>query len=100
MHPYVYANDSFMKAINKQINSSERSRWYGRGAEYDEHLFLSLITAQANKDLLFKPISFSSNCAQSHEGFFKTIFPVEIRHCYKMTFSGNDIKDATFDKVI
>ena len=98
MHPYVYANDSFMKAINKQINSWERSKWYGRGAKYNEHLFLSFITGEANKELFFKPAGMSTKC--TNEGFFKTIFPVKIHHCFKITFIGNDIKDATFERVI
>ena len=98
MHPYVYANVSFMKAINKQIYSQERRKWYGRDAVYNEHLFLSIITEEQNKELLFKPAGMSTKC--TNEGFFKTIFPVKIYHCFKMTFIGNDIKDATFERVI
>jgi hypothetical protein len=41
VHPYVYANDSFMKAIKKQINSPERSKWYDEAQSTTSISFLA-----------------------------------------------------------
>jgi hypothetical protein len=83
---------------NKHRNSPDRGdKWYGQGKYYSEHLYFYLISAEANKDLLFEKAGLTDNCV--NDGFFKTLLPVEVIHCYKLIFVGDDIKDAKFEKI-
>ncbi len=34
-----------------------------------------------------------------HNGFFKTLLPVEVIDVYKLIFDADDIKDARFEKI-
>ena len=99
VNTHVYASNCLFQAINKHRYSPDRGdKWYGRGREYSDHLYLNFITAQANKDLLFRECSLGTDCP--NDGFFKTLFPVRVSHCYKVTFVGDDIKAARFDRII
>ena len=99
VNTHVYASDCLFQAINKHRYSPDRGdKWYGQGRDYSEHLYLNFITAQDNKKLLFSPCSLEPGCP--NDGFFKTLFPVRINRCYKVTFVGDDIKNATFDRII
>ena len=98
VHEHVYASNCIIQAINKHRNSPDRGKkWYGQGREYSEHLYFYLISAEANRDLLFEKAGLTDNCI--NDGFFKTLLPVKVIDVYKLIFVGDDIKDAKFERI-
>jgi hypothetical protein len=99
VHKHVYASNCIIQAINKHRNSPDRgrSKWYGQGKDYSEHLYFYFISAEANRDLSFYPVGMTDDC--TNDGFFKTLLPVEVTHVYKLIFVGDDIKDAKFEEI-
>jgi DNA-directed RNA polymerase subunit H (RpoH/RPB5) len=98
VHTHVYASNCIIQAINKHRNSPDRGRkGYRQGKDYSEHLYFYFISAEANRDLSFYPVSMTDN--SMHNGFFKTLLPVEVIDVYKLIFDADDIKDARFEKI-
>jgi hypothetical protein len=92
---FVYFCNNIFKGINKHRFASERIQYYGLDGEYKTWFYIYVIDSETYNMLNFTPVGF---------GYFDTYFiktnsPVKIISCFKVTYDGINIQNATFVKV-
>lgn len=92
---YVYVCNDVFKGINKHRFAKERARYYGPSGSHKTWFYIYIVDPDTYKKLNFQSVGFG----YVDTYFRKTDCPVKIHSCFKVTYDGNDLSNATFKKV-
>jgi hypothetical protein len=92
---FVYFCNNIFKGINKHRFASERIQYYGPNGEYKTWFYIYVIDPETYNMLNFRSVGIGYYDTY----FIKTNSPVKIISCFKVTYDGINIHNATFVKV-
>jgi hypothetical protein len=92
---YVYVCNDVFKGINKHRFAFERTKYYGPSGSHKTWFYIYIVDPDTYKKLNFQSVGFG----YVDTYFRKTDCPVKIHSCFKVTYDGNDLSNATFKKV-
>ena len=94
-HDYVYCCIDIFQAINKYRFGWDRTVYYGPEGSHNKWFYIFAIDPDTLNMLNFQPVGFG----YIDPYFKKSDCPVKVHSCFKVTYDGNDIGNATFKKV-
>ena len=92
---FVYFCNNVFKGINKHRFAHERTQYYGPNGNYKKWFYIYAIDPETYNMLNFTPVGIGYYDTY----FIKTNSPVKIISCFKVTYDGINIHNATFVKV-
>jgi hypothetical protein len=95
LHDYVYCCVDLFEAINKYRFGLDRTMYYGPKGSHNKWFYIHAIDPDTFKMLNFQPVGLGY--VDMH--FKKSDCPVKVHSCFKVTYDGNDLSNASFKKV-
>ncbi len=97
VHNCVYLCNDVNAAAWKFRYGSDRWTKYGReNGPFSESCYMYLVSPENSIPLGFVNIGLGFNESPGHESIGKSIIPVTISGCYKVTWNGSGIRNAVF----
>ena len=94
LHDYVYCGVELFKAINKYRFAWDRTKYYGPGGSHNKWFYIYAIDPDTINMLNFQSVGLGYS-----DPYFKKYCPVKVHSCFRVTYDGDDIGNATFERV-
>jgi len=95
LHDYVYCCTEIFQAINKYRFAWDRTNYYGPHGSHNKWFYIFAIDPDTLNMLNFQPVGLG----YIDPYFKKSDCPVKVHSCFRVAYDGNDISNATFERV-
>ena len=100
VHNCVYLSNFLFFALNKYRSSTDREKWYNFGrSPWSGSCYLYIVRNEETIRSGFGDVGVGIGESPGLESFGKSKFPVQYDGCYKVTWNGRGIRNASFNYI-